>query len=327
MNKGAEALPCNDFTTESGRANCAGALERYQDQGNVVGSCGYCRKLFQLLHGTRQAMESAALQRNPQYTVQEANSKLDQMMTQGFATASDGVSVSNDLLGPCELVCSSVLVKGVSQDQTFSLNTTVTVDTTQVNTIIQQMAGKLASQIENKQDFPGQVLDSLFGNRLEVETNITSILEANIDERVVNQFLVEAKNQQQISVYGDSIYASNLKQSFSSTMVNEFRVLTNISDEVKQSSDFSISTLIKNENDTIGAIVNTIIGTLQVISKAVTDITTSIVICIVAIVITAILVVTAKAIFSPSFAANIESKLNEPKASASSTASATQVKT
>jgi hypothetical protein len=87
-------------------------------------------------------------------------------------------------------------------------------------------------------------------------------------------------------------------------MTNDFRVLTNIVDEVKQSSDISISSLVKNENDTIGTLVNTLIGSLQVMSKAINDITTAIVISGVAIIVTAILVIAARAIFSPVFAQN-----------------------
>lgn len=302
LNKGADLLlqPCSDLLSIEGRASCANALNQYQNQGQVVGSCGYCIKLYQLLHATRMAMEQEAQNRNSGYQIQQSNQQLDNMMTQG-ATATLS---SNDLLGPCELMCQSVLVKGLSQEQTFQLNTSVIVNTTQVSNIVQNMSEQLASAISNKQDFPGQVLDSLFGNKLEVSNNITSILEANLTQEVINQFLVEAKNQQAISITGDSIYASNIKQSFSASMTNDFRVLTNIVDEVKQSSDISISSLVKNENDTIGTLVNTLIGSLQVMSKAINDITTAIVISAVAIVVTAILVIAARGIFSPVFAQN-----------------------
>jgi hypothetical protein len=272
-------------------------------------NCVRCQQVLREIYEARNRLESDAELSNSTYTRQVAADELDEIMRTG-SIPENSASHSSATVGPCDLMCSDIVVSSVSQSQRFESNSTCQVNNEVTNNIQQQLQGTISSYLKNEQDIFGQ-LESMFTSNTEsIANNISTSLTQNINEAFYQDLKQNAENSQTIAIgnsgtspggydgnYAHSIFIQSASQSFNSKQVGTLDVTNSVINQLKQSTGYSISQSLLNKNDSVGDLAKDFLQVIQTFGDAVENITFMILVIIGAIMAAIIMIVATFYVF------------------------------
>ena len=260
-------------------------------------ACTYCLNQLDAIVAARESLETDARVLNPGYTVQQANPVLKTQMT----TGEPALTTQTTALAPCTALCHDIVIMNVSQSITLKAEGHCEV-TNDISTDIQQsIDGQISSYLKNQQDVIGQIESAFTSNTQSIATNMSTALAQNITQNFVQDMNQSLQADQSFEVYGNSILAIGINQSFNGSMVGKMKVNNTVVDQLRQSASYSISQSLLNKNDTIGDLSGDFLQVIQTMSELLQTLTTQILILIGAILATVVMVGGALYVFNKNF--------------------------
>lgn len=270
--------------------------------GQISVACNDCIEQVQKIHAARIAVEEAAQTANPGYTVQKANPDLELQMTTGVSSGAPTPGTATlESLGPCNLMCSDLVVVGVAQSIALKATADCQVTNTFSTDIDQSIQGQISSQLKNQQDFIGQLESAFTSNQQSLTVNLANTMSQNITKFFQQSLSQTMAANQLVQVTGNSIYAAGIDQTFTGSMVGQLTVSNTVNDQLRQSASYSIAQSLLNKNDTIGDLAGDFLQVIQTMSALIEELTSQILILIAAVLGAVILVVGSLYIFNKSF--------------------------
>lgn len=275
-------------------------------EANLPTACGKCLEKIQSIIEARTKLEQDAQLANASYQIQEANPNLVAQMTTGSAppgqpqTGQPSVSDIN-ALGPCTAVCFGIVATGVSQTQTFYAKQNCSVTNVDTNDISQSIKGQISSYLKNQQDIIGQLESAFTSNQESIGTDLASTLAQNVTTNFTQDLAQTMQSSQTTKIEGNSLLISNVNQGFTGRMVGNLEVNNTVTDQLRQSAQYSISQSLLNKNDTIGDLSKDFLQVIQTMSSLLEELTSQILILIGAVLAGVLLVVGALYVFDKDF--------------------------
>lgn len=269
--------------------------------------CQSCLASINSVYEARNALESKANQQNPGYTIQTANPCLVTLMTTGGSPSVDCSSTASNPtigslgVGPCTAVCSNIVVANVAQSITMTSKQDCTVTNDLTNDISQSIQGQIDASLTNQQDLSGQLGSLFFSNSEGISADLSSTMSQSVTNNMIADLSQTMYAAQYVQVQGQSVYADTVSQSFNGSMVGTLQIVNTVTDQLRQSAQYSLAQTLLNKNDTIGDLANDYLQIIQAISELVDDLATDMLLIIGAVIIALILVVSALYIFNKNF--------------------------
>ena len=266
----------------------------YNPQNESNSGCTQCLSLLDDIVKKRAAVEQlAAIHVN--YTPQTISDNIQTLMSGGSTysnVGTDGKSVDS-VIGPCQLMCQSIVVNDVNQNQKFQGTTSCQITDDSVSKIQQSMEAQIQQFLKNDQDVFGQAEQGLQDTQESVTNNISTVLSQNLTTSVVQNLVSEADSRQFFAVDTStaSLYVGGSLQDFQSVQTATLTAVNQVTNQLRQSSQYSISQSLLNKNDSIEDISNSLIGVLQKLSDVIEDVTTGVLIIVAAVILMTIFVV------------------------------------
>ncbi len=163
-----------------------------------------------------------------------------------------GINAGETTATPCENICRGVIVKRLDQESVLKSVANCSIDSTITNNIQQSMKEQLDSQVTNQEDIFGQLGSIFAGTRESINNDLSHVLTQNLQQEFVSNLTTQLANRQTISVTGTSIYAEGITQQLTGSVFGTLKVTNTITDQLTQSSDFSLQQTLKNINDSVG---------------------------------------------------------------------------
>jgi hypothetical protein len=275
-------------------------------------ACEYCLQALNTIKSARVSLEQDAALKNPGYTVQVANADLETAMETGGASSSDpNFDPSNPpQLGACTAVCAdNVLFKS---SQTIQLKATQDCSvTTDISTDVQQnLQEQISSYLKNQQDIFGQLESGLSSTTEKISANLASVIQQNVTQNFTQDLTQALSAFQSQSLSGDSILAVNILQTFTGQMVGSLKVSNSVTDQLRQSADYSITQSLINKNDTLGDLSKSFLSVINSMSELLEDLTTQILVIIGAVIVGVVLVVGTLFVFNQTFHSWMQDRLS-----------------
>jgi len=272
-------------------------------EGQISDSCNYCISQINTIQKARVAVEDAAQAANPGYKAQVPNPDLQLQMTTGGSSGAPtpGVSVTQQSLGPCNLLCADLVVVGVAQSISLKATANCQVTNTFSTDIDQSIQGQISASLKNQQDFIGQLESAFTSNNESLAVNLANNMSQNITKFFQQSLSQTMSANQFVGVQGNSVYAAGIDQTFTGSMVGQLTVSNTVNDQLRQSASYSIAQSLLNKNDTIGDLAGDFLQVIQTMSALIEELTTQILILIAAVLGAVILVIGSLYIFNKSF--------------------------
>jgi len=274
-----------------------------QLQGRITQSCDYCIEQINKIQQARLALERDAQSANPSYKAQQANPDLELQMTTGGPSGKPvpGVSVTQESLGPCNLLCADLVIVGVAQSISLTATANCQVTNTFSTDIDQSIQGTISANLRNQQDFIGQLESAFTSNQESLGVNLSNTMTQNITKFFQQSLAQTMSANQYVGAIGNSIYAGGIAQTFTGSMVGQLTVSNTVNDQLRQSASYSIAQSLLNKNDTIGDLAGDFLQVIQTMSALIEELTSQILILIAAVLGAVILVIGSLYIFNKSF--------------------------
>ncbi len=280
---------------------------------DLQSACSYCIEQINKVYEARMQLEADANAANPSYTPQVPNPVLQTMMTTGGVEGGTaGKTTSVDSIGPCTAICSDIVLTNAVQQVTLTAQQNCTVKSDISNAIQQSISGQISAAIKNSQDIFGQ-LDSIFTSNTEaMAVNLATVITQNITNDFVESLAQTIHASQNVAIQGHSIFATNVKQAFNGSMIGNLNVVNSVTDQLRQSAEYSIAQLLLNKNNTIGDLSKDFLGVINTIDDLIEDTTTQILIILGTILAALGVVFGALFLFDKEFSNFVRSSLMTP---------------
>lgn len=256
-------------------------------------ACKFCQDQLSSIYRARMKLEGDAGEASGNYVEQTANPKFVTMMTTGANPTGE--------IGPCTLMCNDVVTNNISQDVTLKATASCDVKESVKNDVSAKIQEQLQASIKNQQDVLGQLTSGLQNRTASVVTNMSTVMSQNITNEFIQSLRQTMFVNQQISVQGNSIVASNFDQTFNGSMVSTLQVTNTVLDQLRQSASYSVAQAVLNKNDTIGDISRAFLGTITTMSHLLQEISGQILVIIGCVLFTFTLVIGSLYVFNHSF--------------------------
>lgn len=275
-------------------------------EANLPTACGKCLEKIQSIIDARTKLEQDANLANSAYQPQTANPSLVTQMTTGSAPPGqpqNGQPSVSDLnaLGPCTAVCFGIVATGVSQTETFFATQNCSVQNVDTTDISQNIQGQISSYLKNQQDIIGQLESAFTSNQESIGTDLSSTLSQNVTNHFTQDLYQTMSASQTTKISGNSLLISNVNQGFTGRMVGNLEVNNTVTDQLRQSAQYSIAQSLLNKNDTIGDLSKDFLQVIQTMSTLLEELTSQILILIGAVLAGVMLVVGALYVFDKDF--------------------------
>lgn len=163
-----------------------------------------------------------------------------------------GINAGETTVNPCQNICRSVIVQNISQQSILKSNGNCSISNNITNNIQQSMKEQLDSQVTNQEDIFGQLGSIFAGTRESINNDLSHVLSQNLQQDFVNNLTVQLADRQKITISGASIYVDGITQRLTGSVNGTLKVTNTITDQLSQSSDFSLQQTLKNINDSVG---------------------------------------------------------------------------
>lgn len=264
---------------------------------NIPTACEQCLQQIQSVVTARETLEFEAKKANSAYNIQEANPSLKSQML----TGSSGSQSNIDALGPCTAVCFGIVVSNVSQTETFNAKQNCSVTNVDTDSISQSISTQISAYLKNQQDIIGQLESAFTSNSESIGADLASNMAQNVTVNFSQDLAQSMAAFQTTNITGNSLLVNNVNQSFTGSMVGKLEVNNTVTDQLRQSAQYSISQSLLNKNDTIGDLSKDFLQVIQTMSALLEDLTSQILILIGAVIGAVIMVVGALFVFDKDF--------------------------
>jgi len=247
--------------------------------------CAECHRIMSALVKKRLDMEETARDTNFTYVPQRPTGDLLRRLdpTAVGGGAPPVTSTSTDPLtgiNACDLVCRSVVVSNLRQDIYVEAKSDCTVSNDVSTTINQKLSGKIESELKNQQDIFGQFGDALAATTTSLSTSLSSAISQNLTQRFVQSLVNRMSAMQDITIGGpgnpiNSAYIVNVSQALRGKQVGTMTVTNTVTNELRQSAEYSIAQSLLNKNDTTGDLVNALLGIVDDVTTLLSNIVTN----------------------------------------------------
>ncbi len=291
----------------------------YEPANKIAGgACSHCSQALEDIKTARTALErDAVVQSNAAYTPQTASAAMQVAMTGGGTIDPTGVAQ----LGACDLMCHDVVIFNVQQSLVFNAQTNCQVTDSIQNELTQTINGLIQQSLSNQQDFIGQLEDAFTSNQESITTNLASHLSQSVTQ-VVNQSLINAGVASQTFVAGiagtgdntHSIYVNTVQQHFTGNSTATLSVTNQLNNNLRNSTDYSISQSLLNKNDSIGDITTDFLRIIDSMGDFMVTSTGLFVIILGAVIALGVMTISALYIFNRDFRNKFDEVIrNAPK--------------
>jgi hypothetical protein len=199
------------------------------------GACDVCHNMYTKIKGERDKLEEELWKRDRTYTMQQWPNY-------------------DDLeLGECDLVCIDIVTSNILQTANLKFDANCTNEATVKNSLNQSINGQVSAFLKNQEDFLGQLGDAFTSNTNSITNSLSHAMGQTIgtDERNILKSRIDI-SQKITFDNSHSVFADQLKQSFTAESISTMDVHTKLTNSLRQSSDYSIIQQLLNKNDTIG---------------------------------------------------------------------------
>jgi len=229
-------------------------------------NCMLCKNVLSQVYNERVSMESTLANMDKPY----------QTMSPSFVSFYNGGGDYPELY-PCLLMCEDIVTSNIKQLATYQS----TLNCSEVNSISSDISSafkaNIDSQLKNNQDIFGKVLGGLTKFNSSITNDLTNIMSSTVTTKLLQSIQLSTESMQRV-VIGEngknthSVYINNASQSFSIKQVGELKVVNNVIDQIRQSTQYSILQDLLNKNDTIGDLSNLFVGFFTVWGKFVNNV-------------------------------------------------------
>jgi hypothetical protein len=239
-------------------------------------SCLLCIKTMSDIYLQRKQLETDANIQNTSYKMQTENVNMAILMG---GTSPLSVDANSPYLGigPCDLMCTDIVVANISQTASFKSVTTCQVTNDVSTNVGQSIKGKIDASLKNQEDLPGQLEDAFTSNTENISTNLSNSMTETINTTFSQDLRNISNINQGISIGGTgevhSIYVDHANQQFTGKTVASMTAVNEVNNSIRQSADYSISQSLLNKNDTIGDISKDYLKIIETIAQLVEDTT------------------------------------------------------
>ena len=262
-------------------------------------ACKRCLDYLTSIHTARNALETAAQNANLSYHGQVANPVLETQMTTGGAVSDPTAKVAT--LGPCTAMCSDIVLINAVQTATLSATQDCEVTNDITTEVSQGITGQISAYLKNQQDIIGQLESAFTSNTESISANLGTAMGQSVTQNFTESLSQAMSAIQEFKMSGNSVVASNIEQSFTGQMIGSLNVNNTVTDQLRQSANYSIAQSLLNKNDTIGDLSNDFLQVINTMSSLLEELTTQILIIVGAVIAAVILVVGALFIFNKGF--------------------------
>ena len=268
----------------------------------IPAACKQCQDLLNEIYKARMALETDAQQANLSYAGQSANPNVQTQMLTGGVPASTSTAKNTTLnVGPCTAVCSDIVIVGVQQSITLTAKQNCTVTNDITTDVSQSIQGQLQAYLKNQQDIIGQLESAFTSNTEAISANLATTLGQNVTQNFTEDLSQAMSAVQSFAVSGHSIVVSDISQGFTGSMIGNLTVNNTVTDQLRQSANYSIAQSLLNKNDTIGDLSKDFLQVINTMSQMLEELTTQVLIIIGAILAAVILVFGALYVFNKDF--------------------------
>lgn len=260
-----------------------------------------CITIVNDIRKAREALEQAAVLNNPAYTAQIANPNLVTAMTTGSTDTNPVPTTTVSSLGPCTSFQANVVAINISQTSKLTASETCGENDTITTGISQSIEGQISAYLKNQQDIIGQLESSLVSNTESISTNLSTTLSQNITSNFIQSLNQTLKASQYIKVSGDSVLLDGVVQGFTGNMTGSLQVNNTVTDQLRQSAQYSIAQSLLNKNDSLSDITKDFLAILQTIDQIFESTVNGVIVIIACLVGSIILVVGGLYIFNKQF--------------------------
>jgi hypothetical protein len=237
---------------------------------NSANGKGACIAALKVIRDARQKLEADAEARNPAYTAQSVSGDLATVLTTGSNLLGGGRTAVNADPGPCDILA-DIYGSNLGQSATADSSTTCNVTNSITNVIENKIKGKINSALVNQQDILGQITDSISSSRANINLRLNTMMAQSVTTRMSQALRNRIVVDQVITVTGNSIYLDRVSQKVTVKQTGSLLAVNTVVNELSQSADYAIEQLLVNKNDTIGDLLQNLLGFINTFSDFITN--------------------------------------------------------
>lgn len=229
---------------------------------DLTSACNFCKDQMADIYQKRLAI-----------TPEDQKSKIPPALVTAFQQGvfpvleTDGSDGTDYGIGPCELVCKSVVQTNISQKISATAKETCTVSNTVRNDVQQQLSEEIKSYLSDQQDIFGKLGSLFVSNQDTMAVNLASSLSTSTNTSLVNTIHSRIKNiQEYVLTASSSVFTDGVQQSAKATQVGNLNAVSNTLDQIRQSASYSITQALIYENDTIGDLAKDLGGIVDALA-------------------------------------------------------------
>ena len=179
---------------------------------------------------------------------------------------------------PCELMCQNFVASNITQSGTFKAQATCDVDQTFDTKVRTELTGKIQQSLTNQQDVLGGLSNLLTSNKDSIANSMSSSMSQNIDSTFASRLHVGTQSLQNITFGAgpnaslSSVYANNIEQHVNGNSFGTLRVVQDVTNQLRQSTSYSVQQTLLHKNDTIGDLAEQILGGMRNMDEILTSV-------------------------------------------------------
>jgi hypothetical protein len=260
--------------------------------------CAFCLAQMKKVTDAREKLETDAETRDKHYTAQTA----DETLT---GAVSGGSTIKG--LSACTLLCTDQVVADVAQDAVFTANSSCDFKLSDNTKVQDQLSATVNQDFKNQEDVLGQ-LGSIIGNNSDsISNQISNRFVKNVDETTVNELHSNATELQEL-LLGDShsVVVAGIQQSSTSKQLSKLKSVTDYTNTLKSSAQYSVSQALAHKNATTDDILNSVSDTFENASALFGDTVGGVIAIITVLLIAAIILFAIYYSFNPDFRKKVD---------------------